>query len=93
MQKTKNFHYKRVESISGEEIFQNPPQGWGMCEANPFFVGVWMCFSGTKQNIILLVNIKVIHHIASYKFVFYSFVYLFNKIDCFHLLLIKFKII
>ena len=62
-------------------------------EANPFFVGVWVCFSGTKQNIIPLVNIKVIHHIASYKFVSYSFFYLFNKIDCFHQLLIKFKII
>ena len=57
MQKTKNFHYKRVESISGEEIFQNPLQGWDIYEANPFVVGVWVCFSGTKQNIIPLVNI------------------------------------
>ena len=48
-------------------------------EANPFFVGVWVCFSGTKQNIILLISIKVINHIAIYKFVFYSFFYLFNK--------------
>lgn len=48
-------------------------------EANPFFVGVWVCFSGTKQNIILLVSIYVIHHFATYKFVFYSFFYLFNK--------------
>ena len=33
----------------------------------------------TKINIILLVNIYVIHHFATYKFVFYSFFYLFNK--------------
>ena len=38
VQKIKNFHCKRVESIS--------------------VVGVWVCFSGTKQNIIPLVNIK-----------------------------------
>lgn len=60
-------------------------------EANPFFVGVWVCFSVTKQNIILLVNIKVIHHIATYKFVFYSFFYLFTKMLM--LSLVKLKII
>ena len=29
--------------------FPKSTSGWG-CEANPFFVGIWVCFSGTKKK-------------------------------------------